>query len=311
MKYSNIALKVLAAHATGFIKSRAQFAKDIIDGETLERLVDGHDEINEMMQQLTKKFENTIDEKFEQGFVCTFDPEFPVVISKTNGGDKPFLLFYKGNINLLNDLNSIIAVIGVLNPEIEVIKREKAVVDRLVQKGLIILSGLAKGCDSVSHETALENGGKTIAVLPSTLENIYPAENRHLADRILHSGGLLVTEYYAEPVSRFDATKRFTDRDRLQAMFSKAIILSASYRKDEGDSGSRHAMEFSKKIGTNRYMIFNENTDCNDPQYGLNYDYFCTEKDVEILTPQVINQIAELHNPSLERSGENNQLSFM
>lgn len=195
------------------------------------------------------------------GMICAFDPDFPAINPFSPEGDRPFLLFYRGNISLLQDLNKNIAVIGSTDPDDSTVVRERSIIRCLVEKGLTIVSGLAKGCDTEAHQACIEAGGKTIAILPTQLEKIYPAKNRPLAEEIVKNGGLLLTEYSGEAASRYDAVKRFTDRDRLQALFSKAVIMIASHRKGEGDSGSRHAMESAKKYRIGRYVMFNQGQD--------------------------------------------------
>ena len=119
------------------------------------------------------------------------DSNFPKVRGSVKPADKPFVLFYKGDINLLNIQNLNIAVIGVLNPDDNIKTSERIVVKELVKQNAIIVSGLALGCDTIAHQTAIENSGKTVAILPSTLNNIIPKENMELAkieelDQIAH-----------------------------------------------------------------------------------------------------------------------------
>lgn len=225
------------------------------------------------------------------GILSAFDYEFPHIYSTVKkDADKPFLLFYKGDISLLKNLQKNVAVIGLLNPEKSIIEREYIVVKKLVECGMNIVSGLAKGCDTVAHKACIESNGKTIAILPSPLSHIYPAENRDLAHNIVESGGLLISEYYKKPANKFESTKRFIDRDRLQSMFSKAILLSASYSKGKGDSGSRHAMAKAEEYSLFRAMLYNENYDENNPQFGLNRDYH-SERKVNIMTQAVLNEM--------------------
>ena len=146
----------------------------------------------------------------------------------------------------------------------------------------------------------LENNGKTIAILPSQISKIYPAKNRNLAEEIVNKGGLLLSEYYKDSTSKSEAINRFIERDRLQAMFSKAIILIASYRKDEGDSGSRHAMEAARKYGIERFVMYNSKTDENNKRFGLNRDLIYQTSDrVSILQSNSINYIKSIENSSL------------
>ena len=197
---------------------------------------------------------------------------------------------------MLKNLNKNVAVIGLIDPDEEIINRERVIVNELVMRNQVIVSGLAVGCDTVAHETCLENNGKTIAILPSRVNNIYPSCNRETAERIVENGGLLVSEYYKEPSSKIDSIKRFQERDRLQAMFSKAVILIASYIKGEGDSGSRHAMNAAKTYKINRYVMLNEANDNLNKKFGLNLE-LQKEGGVNVLKPKSINEIEALTLP--------------
>lgn len=229
--------------------------------------------------------------KVADGVISVFDSEFPQIYPTVKkDGDKPYLLFYKGDISLLKNLQKNVAVIGLLNPEQNIVEREAVVVKKLVEKGMNIVSGLAKGCDTIAHKVCLEANGKTIAILPSPLANIFPAENRGLAEEIVDNGGLLISEYYKKPISKFESTKRFIDRDRLQAMFSKAIFLAASYSEGMGDSGSRHAMGKAEEYSLFRAMLYDENFDKNNPQFGLNRSYYVAKK-VNIMTQATLDEM--------------------
>lgn len=299
MKYSEIALKILAAKECGVIKSNAQFWSDFSDKEQFEKEVSKNNRVLDMMERISGKL-NSLEDGIEM--VCIFDNNFPIINRKVkNNGDKPYLLFYKGNLSLLGDLNKNVVVIGLKDPDEEIIKRGTEVVKNLVKNDLVIVSGLALGCDEMAHKTCLESNGKTIATLPSQLDKIYPAKNRGLAEEIVNKGGLLISEYYKDAISKYETINRFVERDRLQAMFSKAVILIASYRKGEGDSGSRHAMKAAKKYEIERYVIYNDKTDRDNKQFGLNKDLVDGRgKDrVKILQTGSIDYIKSLENPNL------------
>ena len=125
--------------------------------------------------------------------------------------------------------------------------------------------------------------------MPSTIENIYPPQNTLLSENIVANGGLLITEYVPKPQTHHETITRFIDRDRLQAMFSKAIILIASYRTGNGDSGSRHAMAKAKKYNRHRFAMYNPDIDSNNPIFGLNEDMI--KDGAIILTQMNINKI--------------------
>lgn len=263
------------------------------------------------LEALAESFSNGPGLPGADGMICPFDWHFPVLNPAAPMGDRPFLLFYRGDITLLRDLNRNVAVIGAVDPDESILERERAIVSRLVDEGLTVVSGLAKGCDTAAHRMCLEKeGGKTVAILPTQLGKIYPAQNRALADEIVQQGGLLLTEYAGEAPSKFASVKRFTDRDRLQALFSKAVILIASHRKGEGDSGSRYAMESAKKYQTGRYVMFHREQDEGQSLFGLNQDLLAGEPGVKILFPSKIKELAEEQNPALLPGGEQLRLDL-
>ncbi|MDD4700572.1 MAG: DNA-processing protein DprA [Oscillospiraceae bacterium] len=299
MKYSDIALKVLVAKECGLIKTNAQFWTQFSEREKIEEIGLENDGFTKIISTVVQQFTDSSDE----GFICAFDEEFPAINQKVKNSDKPYLLFYKGDINLLQDLNKNVAVIGLIDPTAEIEKREIEVVRRLVNSDLVIVSGLAKGCDSIAHKFCVDTNKKTIAILPTQINKISPAVNINLAKDIVSKGGLLLTEYYKESTNRQEAIGRYIKRDRLQAMFSKAVVLIASYRKGEGDSGSRHAIEAANSYGIEKYAMFNEATDINDKQFGLNNDLIALKHShVNILQQNSIEFIKTIINSNLVKN---------
>ena len=114
--------------------------------------------------------------------------------------------------------------------------------NKLAEQGIVIVSGLALGVDALAHQAALEAGGLTIAVLPSSVEEPYPATNRQLAEKIVQQGGALISEYAAGAES-FKAN--FVARNRLVAGLSDAVLITEA----AAASGSLHTAEFARKQG--------------------------------------------------------------
>ena len=256
--HSNIALKLYGMIKSGIIKSNAMFWREFFNQDKIES-------INIELQDV----ENELQEK-NIDLVCVFDNDFPNINLNLKNSEKPFLFAYKGNINLLKNIDSNVAIIGVLTPTKDIEVREQKIVKEVAKNILTIVSGLAKGCDTIAHKTCLENNGKTIAILPTTFDNIYPKENTDIVDEIIKKDGLVITEYITEPQNKFERIKRFIDRDRLQAMFSKAVVLIASYTQRNGDCGSRHAMQKAKEYRKLRYVMYDTKTDDNNPIFELN-----------------------------------------
>ena len=275
--YSDLSLKLYCAVKQGVIKSQNEFWHNFNSEKKILSLdLDTDTYINELKASGIS-------------LVCTFDPEFPEIPPNIKITEKPFLFAYQGDKTLLSDISCNASVIGTLTPTEEIAERENKFVRLLSEKGLNIVSGLAKGCDTIAHETCLSCGGKTVAFLPSTLTSIYPKSNVKLAKQIVERGGLIITEYITTPPTKYESIKRFIDRDRLQAMFSFAIILTASNIKGKGDSGSRHAM--NKALAYNRKLLvmYNEKTDSDNPLFEMNKEYI--NNGAEILTAASINNL--------------------
>lgn len=240
------------------------------------------------------------------GLLAIGDSGFPRYRGEVKESERPVYLFYKGNVNLLDVDNNNIAVIGLLNPDEEIEAREKKIVELIAKQNIAVVSGLAFGCDSIAHQQAMSSG-KTIAILPSPLNDILPAKNRKLAYEIVDQGGLLVTEYYENFKSKMELSSRYKERDRLQALFSDTIILVASYSQDSAerwnmrdkklDSGARLAMEYARNYNIPRAVMYNKDIDVDNPMFDLNRQLIAEDKNVVILTKnnlsKIINNISE------------------
>ena len=273
MNYTENALNILTVRAFPQ-KGPAWIHKNLKGSESIDtlcRLLETHEfefcKTRDRIRMAIEKLEDSLD-----GVVALGDSNFPQIRGNVKAADKPFALFYKGNLDLLQKENLNVAVIGVLNPDEKVELTETIVTKEILNYDATIVSGLALGCDSIAHKTALDNGGKTIAILPCSLNSIIPKENIDLANRIVGQGGLLISEYYEGPKSKNDMISRFVVRDRLQALYSDAILLAASYAPNNLglDSGSRHAMGKAKDYGIKRAVIYNETKHKGNPMYDLN-----------------------------------------
>lgn len=281
MQYTDNALNVLTAKTFKGI-GRAWVVQNIRGGESLEQLEQLlARKLKVDVAEIRKKFLRTKEDlrasiekmsDYADGLVARGDEDFPKM---RNGrvikdSEYPVVLFYRGDLSILSTTTNV-AVIGLLSPDEGVVKAEQRVVSMLAQHATIV-SGLALGCDSVAHLETIQSKGKTVAVLPCSLDSIIPSSNKELADIIVSSGGLLLTEYDEQFKSKQELITRYIERDRLQALFSDAIILVASYAPnvDGNDSGSRHAMEYAKSYGISRYVIYNPSKHIGNPMFDLN-----------------------------------------
>jgi DNA processing protein len=156
--------------------------------------------------------------------VLTWDDlTYPAALAETYM--RPAILYLQGTIEPGD--SQAIAVVGTRRPSLYGQTQVAKLVPLLVQKGLTIVSGLAVGVDTIAHRLALESGGRTIAVLGSGLDVLYPSQNRGLAERIAQRGAV-VTEYAMG--TKPDAFN-FPARNRIISGLSLGtIVIEAGYK---------------------------------------------------------------------------------
>ena len=165
----------------------------------------------------------------------------------------PLKLYYKGNLDLLKD-ERLIAVVGTRNPSSYGKLCCEYMVKKMTAANITIVSGFAKGIDSIAHKTSLLTGGKTIAVIASGLDIVYPASNLSLY-REIEEKGLILSEYEAG-VKPFKFN--FPQRNRIIAGLSKGTIVVES--KDRGGSliTADLALEFNRDVYAVPGDVFSE-----------------------------------------------------
>lgn len=169
------------------------------------------------------------------------DIEYPESLRMIENAPKK--IYAMGNINLLKDEN--ISVVGTRRISDYGKRYGKEICKDLVLRDIPIVSGLAIGTDTLAHETALKYGGKTIAVLPSGFENIFPPKNENLAREIVEKDGLLVSEYSPKTVA--DSSK-FLERNRIVAGLGIALIVIEALKISGTSVTARFAKSQGKKV---------------------------------------------------------------
>lgn len=132
----------------------------------------------------------------------------------------PPVIYFKGAIEVPLPYRRV-SVIGTREPTKHGLKDAQDVTKTLVKNDVIIVSGLAKGIDTIAHKTAIKNGGKTIAVLGTPLNRVYPKENAELQGKLMQSQ-LAVSQY---PVGHPTTKKDFALRNRTMALISDASVI--------------------------------------------------------------------------------------
>lgn len=168
-----------------------------------------------------------------------FASDYPVALHAL-GGSRPVLLYAKGDLGLLQSPASILGIVGTRQPSPEGLAAAHRIAYEEAEKGRVILSGLAYGCDAAAHHGALEATGRTIAVIATGLDRAHPEAHQALQDRIIASGGLVLSEYpLATPID----TYRLVARDRLQAALSAELLVIECGVQ----SGTMHTVRFAER----------------------------------------------------------------
>lgn len=183
-------------------------------------------------------------------FITLLDTEYPENLKKTN--QPPLLLFYDGDITLLKkETQHKLSIVGSRESSDYGINSTKEIVSSL-EDDYIVISGLAKGVDSASHEAALDNNLKTIAVLGDGLNKVYPPENKELLKRIIDNGGLVLSEYHdnVEPQKEY-----FLARNRIIAGLCNFLLVSEAYKRSGTQRTVTYALNYGKEVGCIPYQI--------------------------------------------------------
>lgn len=191
--------------------------------------------------------------------------------------DPPQVLYCKGDLSLLEDGAERIAVVGTRRVTRYGKDVTREFVSAFAKAGVCVVSGMARGVDSVAHKTALDEGGKTIAVLGSGTDVIYPPENAELYERIAKEG-LIVSEY---PPSTPPHAFRFPERNRIISGLSKGVLITEA----GAGSGSMITADTAIEQGRDLYVvpgnIFSETSKgCNDKIKELQAAAVTTPEDV-------------------------------
>lgn len=209
---------------------------DLLTTEEYHKMLEKYDR-----QMLDGSIENM--QKSGIKILSIFSKEYPSQLKDLP--DRPLLLYAKGDLTLLN--KECFAVVGTRTPtNYGKIVTEKFV-DKLARSGLVIVSGLCYGIDAIAHRKTLDVGGKTIAIVGSGFNNIYPATNTALANEIAEKG-LLLSEY---PPSFVAKRYTFPRRNRIVAGISRGLLIPEAGMK----SGTVHTKEYALEYGKDIFVI--------------------------------------------------------
>jgi len=191
----------------------------------------------------SKKYLNSDENIKKYGISVVFygDSNYPK--SLLNIDLSPLILYYKGNVKLLNEKS--IAIVGTRKPTLYGRETTRYFASSLSKAGLVTVSGLAYGLDMEVAESTLNVKGKTIAVLGGGLDKIYPAQNTNLAERIVCEGGLLLSLY---PPKREPTKYSFLERNRIISAISLGTIIIEAGESSGTLNTANHTISLGKEL---------------------------------------------------------------
>ncbi len=173
--------------------------------------------------------------------VITFaDSRYPKSLLQVEG--RPNLLYVKGEIFAEDE--KALAVVGTRKPTAYGVEVTQKLVMELVGYGFTIISGLARGIDKVAHQTALISGGRTIAIMGTGIDQIYPPENKLLAQEVMQHGAL-VSEF---PPGYIAVPGNFPARNRIISGMSLGVVVIEGSSKSGTKITATHALEQGREV---------------------------------------------------------------
>ncbi|WP_035290649.1 DNA-processing protein DprA [Clostridium sp. KNHs214] len=169
------------------------------------------------------------------------DEKYPISLKKYV--DAPFILFYKGHIEALNELKTV-SVVGARNSTFYGMQCTKYIVEILTKNNIGIISGMAKGIDKNAHATCIESGGYTCAVLGCGIDIIYPKQNRELYYSIMDKGCIISEFLPGTPPYSYN----FPIRNRIISGLGKILIVIEAGEKSGTLITANCALEQGKDI---------------------------------------------------------------
>ena len=187
-------------------------------------------------------------------FLTYEDEKYPHMLKQIE--NPPAVLYYKGKLFECN-LNKTLAVVGSRKASTSARNNLRNIISGLGNTDICVVSGLASGIDTVAHTSAIENNLKTIGVIASGLDHVYPSQNKTLYENIENGYGAVVTEYYPtfEPI-KF----RFPQRNRIVTGLSYGTLVAEASLKSGALISANLTLEQGRELMCMPGEISNTNT---------------------------------------------------
>jgi DNA processing protein len=168
-------------------------------------------------------------------------PDYPELLREIPAA--PPLIFLRGQFEPID--RWAVAVVGTRRLTAYGRQVTHELVSGLVRNGITIVSGLARGIDAVAHRTALDEGGRTIAVMACGIDKIYPPEHRDMARQIIDGHGVIISDY---PLGAEPENTHFPARNRLISGLSLGVLVVEAGEKSGALITSRFALEQNREV---------------------------------------------------------------
>lgn len=173
-----------------------------------------------------------------------YDKYYPEKLKKIY--DPPIVLYIKGDKTILSEFS--LAIIGCRNHTKYGEIVAKNISYEIAKNKIVTISGLAIGIDSIAHIQTLKAKGKTIAIIGNGIDNIYPSENKKLAEEIVKNGGVIVSEYV---IGTKPQKMNFPARNRIISGLSNGVVVIEAKKK----SGTMTTVDFALEQGKTVFAI--------------------------------------------------------
>ena len=168
------------------------------------------------------------------------DPEYPQSLLQIY--DPPVLLYARGDAQVLS-LPSI-SIVGTRKPTLYGTQMAQRLGRELAARGLVVISGLARGIDAIGHQGAMEANGRAIGVLGTGIDVCYPKENKKLYEKVLERG-VIISEF---PLRTHPAPENFPVRNRIVAGMPLGVVVVEGAQYSGSLITARLAMEFGREV---------------------------------------------------------------
>lgn len=217
--------------------------------------------INVPRDFIQKRDEINLEECYEKAFldndvkILTYEDEkYPCLLKEIP--DFPLSLYYKGDIDKI-DYDYNIAIVGSRLASESAKLSLRSILSKLKNTNIVVVSGLAYGIDTEAHQSALDNNIKTVAVVGSGLDIVYPAQNKKLFKDILDNDGVVFSEY---PLKIRPLAQNFPQRNRIVVGMCKGTLVAEAKLKSGAMISANLTLDYNRELMCIPGNILNPNT---------------------------------------------------